>query len=133
MAMNTNWKNPHPVRCITPECYFVVLRAEGNATSAPDGGEPTNGVTWTYDDVGDYTVTFAEADKPHRILWAEAHYEENLISVRLAFSGYTASTGTATFHSYNEDNTSGIEASADETDKTISILMLCTNSGLNDA
>lgn len=107
--------------------YDFTLLFETNSTSAPDGLVPA----YTSSDLvidqtatGTYTITFAAGKRPGVLLHGTADFMEDLPGWSVKVTGYDPATGVLTLIAYDEDDTSGIAAAADSTDKTIQVRCL---------
>lgn len=127
MAQTVNKAAPHTMMCMGSNQYLFCLRFDTNNTSAPDGITPTyNGIAVARADVGDFTITFSGDTIPDdndfivggtSVLGDEPGFDTRL-------TGY--SSGVLSLSMYDEDNTSGIEAVADTTDKTVMVWAVFT-------
>lgn len=111
-------------------CYLMVVQFESNNTSAPDGLDPSDGFTTSYSDVGDVNIIFDEDVKPREVLFADCQIAENDGDIFVKCGDYVASTGTLPLYLYT--NSGGTISSADTTDKTYKLLMVCSDSKLSD-
>lgn len=122
-----------PLKATRNNQYIFTLQFETNNTDAPDGLSPAYGtdvVTLDQTATGTYTITFAEQVKPAAVHYCAADFVEDLPGWSVKFIGYVASTGVLTLIAYDEDNTSGVQAAADSTDKTIQVFAVCTRSSV---
>lgn len=129
MARSINHEGGYPCRVNLGDAYFWAFSFDSNSTSAPDGLLVDNGeVTVARADTGDYTVTFNSDVKPYALLWGDASIRGDEAELDAKVTGYTQSTGVLTLTVYDEDDTSGISAAADSTDKKVQILCLFSRS-----
>jgi hypothetical protein len=108
------------------------LQFETNNTDAPDGAVQANdGVTLDQTATGTYTITFPAGRRPQAMLYCAADFLEDLPGWSIKAISYVASTGVLTLMAYDEDNTSGIAAAADSTDKTVQVFAVFARKSAN--
>lgn len=115
-----------PVKGNRVNPYFIELSFETNSTSAPDGVSPNYGsdLAVARTGVGTFTVTFAGRKKPFRCKVLAFHEDDDAdLFVR---GSYVQSTGVLTLKTYV--NSAGTIAAADTNNKTIALLLYCTDS-----
>lgn len=125
--------NHKPLRSTRGEQYLFTLQFETNSTSAPDGLSPAYGTDVLSIDqtaTGKYEITFQESKKPYAVHACFADFVEDLPGWSVKFVSYDQETGVLVLMAYDEDNTSGVAAAADSTDKTIQLLAVCTRSAV---
>lgn len=122
-----------PLRSARSEQAILCFTFETNDTSAPDGLSPAYGtdvMTLDQTATGTYTITFNARVKPAAVHYCTADFLEDMPGWSLKCTGYNASTGVLTLLAYDEDDTSGIQAAADSTDKTVQVFMVYTRSSV---
>lgn len=129
MASGLNLRNHYPLRSSRMEQYLFTFKFDTNNTSAPDGLDPANSdLVVARADVGDYTITFPADKKPLAMNYGDASILGNEAELDAKVTGYNASTGVLSISVYDEDDTSGISASADSTDKSVQVFCVFTRS-----
>lgn len=124
-----NRLNHNPARItLNGDAYLDVVQFETNNTSDPDGGVYDADLTIARADTGDITVTYSGDRKPQAIPFAIGSVVEDDANMFIKYTGYTASTGVATFTTYT--NSGGTISAADTTDKTIQLFLVCTKKAL---
>ena len=133
MARGHNLRGPYPLTAVTGDCFVYCVQFETNSTSAPDGiVQDNDGVTIDQTATGTYTITFPSNRKPQELLFCKADFLEDMAGWDIKCTGYNASTGVLTLIAYDEDNTSGVMAAADSTDKTVQVFaVFCRKSENN--
>ncbi len=122
-----------PLRATRNDEYIFTLQFETNNTDAPDGLVPAYGTDVLAIDqtaTGTYTITFAESKKPYALHYAQASFLEDMPGWSINVVSYVQSTGVLTLKAYDEDNTSGVAAAADSTDKTVQLFCVFTRSSV---
>lgn len=113
MAQEYNTSGPYPLKSAGRNEFFMGGRFDTNTTSAPDGVAPVRaGVTVAYSATGTYTVTISPA--PAACIAADAAVWGAKAGISMRVISYSA--GVITLTMYDEDNTSGIEATAADLD-----------------
>lgn len=122
-----------PVRTnIKGQPYMFFVEFDTNNTSAPDGVNPTQGITVARAGVGDFTITFDEEYKPRVVHCGWVCIEADNAELHGKVTGYTDSTGVVTLTIYDDSAVAGTEAPADTTDIRVQVLLLCNSSELGD-
>jgi len=125
--------NTRPIKSARSEQAILAFQFETNNTDAPDGLDPAYGTdVMTLDQAatGVYTITFNAKCKPAAVHFCKADFVEDMPGWDIKFISYAASTGVLTLKVYDEDNTSGVMAAADSTDKTVQVFMIYTRSSV---
>lgn len=128
-----NLNNTKPIKSARHEQAILCFTFETNNTDAPDGLDPSIGTDVLAIDqtaTGTYTITFTPLYRPAAVHYCAADFVEDLPGWSLKFVSYDASTGVLTLKAYDEDNTSGIQAAADSTDKTVQVFLVYTRSSV---
>lgn len=130
MGMNKT----RPLKSARSNEAVLCFSFETNNTDAPDGLDPAYGSDVMVLDqtaTGTYTITFNERVKPAAVHYCKADFAEDMPGFDIKYVGYVASTGVLTLKAYDEDNTSGVMAAADSTDKTVQVLLVYTRSDVD--
>lgn len=112
---------------------ILTFQFETNNTDAPDGLSPAYGtdvMTLDQTATGTYTITFNARVKPADVHYCKADFVEDMPGWDIKFISYVASTGVLTLMAYDEDDTSGVQAAADTTDKTVQVFIVYTRSSV---
>lgn len=112
---------------------ILCFQFETNNTDAPDGLDPAYGtdvMTLDQTATGVYTITFNARVKPAAVHYCKADFVEDMPGWDIKFVSYVASTGVLTLKAYDEDDTSGVMAAADSTDKTVQVFLVYTRSSV---
>jgi hypothetical protein len=132
MARGHNLRGSYPLTSVTGDSFIYCVSFETNNTDDPDGVVQDNdGVTIAREDTGDYSITFPANAKPAALLFGCAEFREDLPGWHAKVTSYTDSTGVLLVTAYDEDDTSGIEAAADSTDKTLSVFCVFARKAAN--
>lgn len=108
--------------------FYVVTFNSTGGTTDPDGVDPAENVTIEHaGTTGDYTITFAEGAKPRNVPAGFMNIGSDAGFVGV-FTGYTRSTGVATF------TVSDAGTAADIADNVpVQVLLICGNDKITDA
>jgi hypothetical protein len=113
MAQTYNSGGPFPLRSMGRTEYFAGGRFDTNTTSTPDGVTPVRtGVAVARASQSSYTVTFAPAPAALTAAGAQVFGDKPGLSMRII----SYSAGVLTMNMYDEDDTSGVEALANDVD-----------------
>lgn len=119
-----------PVRARASEIVYLAGTFTTNNTSDPT--VVTGDIeSVSYDDVGDFTVTL-KGSYP-QLDFADACIFGNEAELQAKVSAHDIDAvggGTLTVHTYDEDDTSGIAASADSTGKVVRVVAFARNTSL---
>lgn len=119
MPVKSNIRAPYDLQVNVEHAFLYANSFDTNGTSPPDGLDMADGVTVARTGVGDYTVTFPADKRPKKMLYGDASFRGNQAELDAKVVSYTPSTGVLLLAAYDEDDTSGISASADSTDRKI--------------
>lgn len=132
MSRGHNLRGSYNLQSVTSDCFIYCVQFETNSTDAPDGVvQADDDVTFDQTATGTYTITFPAGKRPAALLYCKADFLEDMPGFDIKTVSYVASTGVLTLKAYDEDNTSGVMAAADSTDKTVQVFAVFCRKSAN--
>ncbi|RMF61423.1 MAG: hypothetical protein D6746_05580 [Bacteroidetes bacterium] len=117
----------YPLRGSRLDAYLLDVTFTTNGANAPSGVSPAiTGLTVARSATGTYTLTFAEALKPNKVLVGLAQVQGDEPDLWAKVVSYDKSTGVATVKVYQ--NSAGTIAAADTSSKAVKVLLVCSRS-----